>query len=958
MTIGINTILKTAEKVKFKAVTNLDNTLTQPHALDDACSGLVPLSGHDSTIDYKSNSAVTISSDSIPGEQTTVMMTGGVSLGASIPEPYTTGRASRTIGNATIVNTLNKHNLKHRRFKGTPVNVSIGGLLNKGKPNENNMAGADYEPYISGKFGNGSVSPDELDIGILPDSSELSPVFPTSTYQAGDSKGQARPYVFGRSFGQVPKPQGEGIHEWHHGGDIDLSGSVFAGVPYVHFGDGYSFYEGDYDIVAISDGPPSYSFTFDNYVKSDFDWIDNSTGVESTSAVNVSVSSTSSRVSITANADNTFTISKIPNPDYTAADFNWKLLSSTVAKTETEISATATVDGALEVTKVGGKWFKIADTSGISTGGTCSIDFTSLEGVNLVLIVRQQDMDGITNWSVTPDSIVAESNSNENYIVTFIDFTGSVIEFDFATSNAADRVAVWVRSIGPYELTPVTIDIDFENQMHSLAIDHTPSNSSFTFDSFNLPRDATLEASTGADFAFERNFNKLSINATIGYGSCTVCFVDLNERNDSLYDYIGGLVDGNFIISPSPLVGNFEISGVRLSEFPVVSGYEYSVEIEARLAKTTIREASIFILLNPDTPEDVLYTTETVTAEWQTFKYIVRSDLDTGATVALSVDALRGTTNFPIKNGGVVTAVSFTNPDEDHSVELKIRVKPRNHTSEINIRSVKGSAEDKLLSFYVDDIARVSADLPPGIALYNNKGRFLASKEYQSLFGDFIGPDIDTTDMQSFRLMSELSAGQDYITSSIAGRRAAYVVDQQDSWFNHVANISAGLDYVAYESAGADGIQLLDRFKFDQYPADLIIKQDDVLADSVRSIRQSARQYRYLFSYRENGTDSALTKTYKSKIGYTGDVGERAISSVLYNESDVIAQADQTIIRDSAYSDLIELTLVRQGHDFQIGDVLKIEHDDIPPRTFCEVLDKNNNQNGQTDIKVKAYRYN
>lgn len=947
MPIGINTILRTAEDVKFKLETNLDNTLTQPHALDDACSGLVPLSGHDSTIKYKSNSAVTISSHNIPGEQSSVLLAGDISQGASMPEPYTSGKASRNIGNAVMVNTNNKHKLKHRRFKGAPLLASIGGLLNKGKPTENNMVGADYEAYLVGKFGNGNTNNEKIDVSLFADSNDLSPVFPPASYLIGESKGQGRPYIFGRSYGQVAKPQGEGVFEFHYGGEIDLTESVFPRVPYVHFGDGYEFYDGTY---TISSGTFLSSFTFDNYAKGDFDWVNTSAGVESTSAVSVTVTSNSDKVSITANDDNTITISKLDsaNRAYCSSDFEWSLTSSTTAQSDTGLSVTATTDGAIEILEVGGRWFKIHDTSNASTGGTCSLDFGG-SVANLILIVRQQDLTGVSNWSTTPDSVVAENDSRENYVVSFTDLPSGTVSFDYARSTDADLVAIWVQSVTVYDIDPVTIDIEFDDPMYSVAIDHSPSNASFIFDSFNLPRDSALEASTGADFAFENHFNKLSINALIGHGSCVVCFVDVNERNDALYDYGGGVVDGNFIIAaPEASPNPFDFTQINFPSFPSVSGYKYQVEIEARLSKTDISEANIFLQIGSD-----LYVSEKVSAEWRTFKY-----LPTDSITDFSIETMRGTASYPITNGGVTSVVSFTNSDEDHSVEIKIRVKPINHTSEINISSTKGDVDSDLISFYVSDIYQVSADLPPGVALYNNKGRFLASKEYPSLFGDFIGPDSDITCINSIRKISELATGADIVTSSIAGRRVGFVIDQQKPWAEHVAKISAGLDYVAIENAVEDGLSIIDRYKFDQYPADLVIKSNQVVANSVKQFNQPDRQYRYLFSYREDKTDSSRTKTYKSNFGYTGDVGEKEIDTVLYNESDVIEQANTTIVRDSVYSDLIELSLVNQGYDFVIGDVLKIEHEDIPPRTFCEVLSKTHADGGDTDIKVKAYRYN
>jgi hypothetical protein len=263
-----------------------------------------------------------------------------------------------------------------------------------------------------------------------------------------------------------------------------------------------------------------------------------------------------------------------------------------------------------------------------------------------------------------------------------------------------------------------------------------------------------------------------------------------------------------------------------------------------------------------------------------------------------------------------------------------------------------------LVCFYVSDIFKVSADLPPGVALYNNKGTFLASKEYTGLFGNFIGQDVDNTCVSAMSKISTLATGSDQITTSITGRRVAFVLEDQKPWSEHVASICSGLDYVSIENMVSDGVTIIDRYKFDQYPDDLLIESNRVVANSVRQFNQPDRQYRYLFNYRENKTEPTKTKSYKSRFGYTGDVCEKEIDTVLYNESDVIDQADTTIIRDSVYSDLIELSLINQGYEFVVGDVLKIDHEDIPPMTFCEVLSKTHSEDGNTDIKVKAYRYN
>ena len=369
----LDDILKYATKLVWLVRTKLNNTKTQPASLQEACSGLIPLCGHDATITYEDDSLVSFSSGPVPGEETDEVISGFITKGMRIPAAWTPELASRSYGGLTLEFPTENHGLMDRLFRDAPVEVLVDGLVHEGTPDEQLLDVSEYATYLDGKIFNDSKNQNVVELSLQLDSGELQAEFPPNSFSSGDSEGQARPIKYNTPRGTAPKRIEPGLFLFSDA-PVVTSDFVWSAPPVVHFENGKDFSPFN-DITTIV-YPAADDSGYTTYSAAAFDWSqDDDTTISVVSPLDVSATIEGDGLTITAADDGVFTVERTDAArieTFLSHQFDWQAESATTLKNLRDPQVEVTLGAGVDFHSVGGRWFKItADND----SGTVTLGF-------------------------------------------------------------------------------------------------------------------------------------------------------------------------------------------------------------------------------------------------------------------------------------------------------------------------------------------------------------------------------------------------------------------------------------------------------------------------------------------------------------------------------------------------------------------------------------------------------
>lgn len=950
--MAINDLLRSLKRLVFLVETTLDNTHVQPHAMDDALAGFVPFTGHDNSVKYTTNAHVLISNDVVLDLETALVMESGFSKRSTYPAANDDVFISRSFANILLSSKATRDHLLQRKFKGKDVTVKVGGLVNEGKAGEKLLRFDEYEVLVKGKFTSYGMSEEGSDLSIGMDSSDLEAVFPKAVYQEGALAGRAKPFGVGRYYGYKFPVLRDGFGQFHDG-VVDTQDIIRDDIQVVYDGYGIHFHQN----FGFADGYIKDTSGFASYDLDDHSFADESeTSVTFSGGFNGTFSIKGEGVHLTADDHGVTLVQDAATnlSTYVADDFRWVVKDSFHVESVSEYPVTVTVTSALEIFSVGGRWFKITDISGSSVGGTITFDFGSVVG-ELDLIVRQQDLAGIDNWSIAPDSLTPEDDSGENYIAHFDALNATSLSLDFARPTPSDLVAFWFRKIVFYAANPVEISIEFDREAAVLELVANTGIGSLGFENFSVQPDTVPDAGINTDtIDFDRaGFDKLKFTYLSGFGSAYFAF---NKLVDDESDYGARRVGDLIVLKPPPVSlalveGYPTLCSAELladSDDPMftgrVFGNQWRQQVRARLKSKVIGSVSMFIGTGPFN-----YDLISVTPNWQTFELEVGA-VANGSPEYASAEVWRGTSTT---NLGTLSA---TNPDIDFEVEIEVFscMPVWRYPAAISVYDRTATQRIPHLSYRVTDASKFGG-MPPGVVVYDARGHLAFWEGYNDQDGDFVGYKAEPDAIEAFQTISELAKGINLVSADFVGEKVGFVMDQQTQWVDHVALQCQGLNYLVSENEDTDGITIYRRADIFNPATDFLITVDDIVEGSIGWQDGDPREYRYIVEYLVNLSDPSKTPTKKSRFGYRGDLPERSINTPLVDPNDAESRAE-AIVLDSLYNDRLQLTLLGIGWNLRSGMVGQVQHPAVPRALMYLVEDVGFSDEMETPLTLKVFR--
>jgi len=963
MPFSLDQILSDVDRINGLLEATIDNTLSFPYKYEDYLCGNVGLCGNETGFLVETNANIAVSSDSVPHLGTTLALTGRLEFTSEIGEPFSGSVTSVSYANITLLNDESIEDFENRFFEDSICSIKIGGLVNKGQPDQENIPYSDFQTIFDGRLGSHESNVQLINLPVLPIRDELAEQFPR-VFEFGESEGKAKPFILGQVFGYAPFPV-FGTLRVFHDGDVDAQAHKYVNPPFTYFGNDIEIAHSEWGVLLGSNNDGDVTnVTHDS---DDFDFsIISDTELRSTESIDTDISVSGDGVSLEP-VNGGFRV--VREGAESAINFTQRSHQRWVRQPDQGgnivlhdlgvLNARVTLSSGINFWSIGPNlWFKLGQQS----NGRVTFTFPNKKIKRLKLAARAliNGSKEISNFSHEPISISPPTDSTgrvQNHVVTFRDVDSDSISFDYLSTPSVFTLSVfWIEEIELVDQTPARIEIDFERNVHKMTLQATLNGiislSDFSQDIANnaVPISGTTSDLQINEFGQGHQFNRLAFNCNIGSGGATFIFDSVSETSS---DYGAFREGAGFVLRPrpqfdfaDPFNGNVTVAGsAEVSTFiedenqPFNAGVKYRYRSRMRVLEGEIDE--VFVELSYP-----VFRKIRVGREWTDIDTII--DNVGGNAMVVTARATRGITS--------VNSPNPINPDEDFAIEVDYVLCQivGNGVSDFPIYENTNGRDIRIPLYRISDANRYH-ELPSGIAFYDDKGNLALSTEYADVHGDFIGGDRDQKSIPAFRDISVRTTGVDYITSHLNndGERLSHVLDSQKPWFQHIAEISNSIDYILSEFRVGDGFNVRRRYDFKDDPVDFVIEEHEVAVP---------RQYRYEFTYRKNHRNERLTRSYSSPVGHTGRFDALDIETPLYNLSDV-ESLGELISRDSVANNLRVLSLhgVERANTLFEGAAGYINHPRMPANSPCIIRSITpsislSDDTSQTRILVKILR--
>lgn len=965
----LNEILSKANRLDLVAECNLNNTLSVPWTYDDWNCGFVENCGQDKETHFVSNSDVKISNNQINGQSTSVVMTGGFSVTSSLPQPLEGSNVTVSYAPLSILNIDSVDSFRERRFKDSAVVIKAGGLIDKGKPTEQELDYSDFEPWIEGVFVGDDKTDESIDLNIGLKSDELNYLFPSRTYDSGIAEGQAIPVVYGVAKG-IPVDLGGGIRQFHDGLvdlDNDNPTDLDRLFPMVSVGEDVDYWH-DLRFGKL----PETSSGGATAIKSDFDWaVDGQNRATSSDGPELELS-TSDNLEIEGFNNNELQISlKSTNISrYTSSGFRWTYQGNGQLLNSGGVGFSATLSTGLIFRVANARYFKFSTSS----SGKVTINAPSGKKISSCeLIIRSIDVNvqTIDNWSHQPSSIVPRfTSTNENHLVTFENINDDSISFDYTCTNPGQEVAVWFQQVSLYEPQSCQLVITTGDTSSNI-------NVGLGFSDASQKVVQSLPAYVSAPpnqigintFTIQNDTKSIVVDLEVGLGGFTF-FIDSIDyvAEDAGVTYESGVIT----ITPAPPPGGGvlgDLYGVFSELYALDGPYSnpieaiatrYLITFTASLESNVIDSALCSVIsggssVNPNFIFDVGKSERDYV-----FEVFSRDLTPLGFdNTQLSLCTWRGEVEtvpgiFPNR----------VNPNEDFTVKIKgLRVIPSERVlndvvieSEIKIYDDSGDDRVELPTYQVANAHNYKDRLPRGIALFDNRGRSATSSKHQKVSGLFKGSDSEIKSIAAFKDMAMQASGDDLVSANFDGDRVGIMIKDQKPWIDHVAYYCNGADYFYRENLVGSGITISERYDYLSFPNESRIPEEPIIVGTITEIDQPKRMSQLIVEYQIDESDPNRTLRVKSDVVGTSRSAPTIVESPFF-EREKNQEIANRILRQSVYAQQFEGELALVGFGIEEGQARFIDSPKVPANRPCVIdeVTQQVNVSGQIDKTILKF---
>lgn len=936
--MALSDVLQKAEQLNIVVETSIPSTIVHESSFEDwNAGGCIANAGHNTEIIYKSNSELRFSSAQARHVQTSEVLIDDYNITRSLGRPFSeSGAVATSVSNVSLVNVESSDELSKRNYDDATAVVKVGGLLDKGKPTQEVLEYVNYETWLNGRLRSFAFDRDTIDLDMSMNSLELDYLFPAETIEGGSADGVAFPYTYGRTFGQTPVEISPGIHQFHTG-TVDHSDDLFDPIPHYYFGDGLQYPQAlEFARQGSTPGTPSAS-----KVTSDFTFSQDSETEISADTYDTQVTTSSENVELEADGSS-FRVKasdSVPNSLFNGDNFRWRKESNTKVVSMTNPRFTVELSGGLTVHSVavpdprfGTQWFKIVGN------GTGTVTFTCDEVIrDAELYVRsvRQGAQLVDNWSHPPQSVTptlpadlsAPTPQNPsrtiNHLVKLNSLNNKTFSFDYEANSGSLLTVLWFKSVRVARPLTASIDVSFDRKTEATEFNLFGNLGTSTVVSGTSKNNivAVSDGSLLVQMLEPQKQYRLVLDLSLGDVS-----VNIGRVEESLDQFGGYLDDGIVKLCPPPEFGTGPGGGTILPGtadvfLPAATREKSRLTFRARLVSDSVNE--VLIDINGD-------SYKTIGNTFQEYSVIIGAGIS-----SVRIGAYRGIFDHFTATG----SINVSNPDVDHCIEIdRIQLEEASNTSSsIRVYGVEGGQRDRLKTYRVADSAKLP-EAPTGVCAYDENGRLSASPSYSRIVGDFIGSDRDQRSIDAFRDISRRATGEDQITCDFVGEVVGFMVKDQTPWSSVVSKYCRGLDYYFIENEESSGITIRRRFDLNDYPSDFLVVESVIKHGSVERVKTDPRESQYKVLYRMNEFRPQESRSVKSRFGYSGKSEAQEIATPLIIKSNAISIAEK-ITRDSIENGIFTLTLYGLGHGISVGQAGVINHNLIPRRKPCLVME-------------------
>lgn len=950
-------ILKNADVLRLVLETSLNNTVPHPHSFEDFnCGGCIANAGTSMEQSYTSNSELAIANGSVLGKSVTKALAGSMTVSRDLPEPFTGGAGSVTHGNITLLNIESSDQLNRRGYEDQPAAIKVGGLISKGKSNEEHLDYSDYETWIDGKLVGYDLNNDTIDVTLGMKSDELSGEFPRNRYSSGLAEGRAKPYIFGRVEGFSPEDLGDGFYQFHDG-QVDTDDFIYDFPPVAYINDRGTFTHAPVDAFTSSAVDDS-GYTTAN--KSDFSWtIDTSGKAVSDLTLDVEAELISGDGLTLESNGQSFSVVR----DDTAANvrtfrqhnFAWQVIDSQNIRVDNDLKLNVSTTGDVVIDEVNPKtsasWFKIDAFSG---SGTVTMEFEEgwiVQDMDMYIRAIRTPLQTADNFdpqfdSINPPFNAAGDDTVHNHRIKYRGVGTNTISFDYSETGAPLRTAIVIERVTLVKPTRAKIKFDFPNSgsLSTLLLGFGASNDSISFEGVSTPN---LSSTTSDDFdiyqlSSDSGFRSFILDVEIPFGSIEL-FLDETKYGDNEY---GAFVTGSgYELKPPPDVNNTVTSASfivpvidykLLNDDPINLNGRWKIEFDAEISSGDLNVVDL--LLGSDFPNEVVkigrdsgrFSINSKLYLSQILFSVLRTDLDGNGF------------NDDVDFGLTISNIKITST--------------YGSGSEINLFDNKNGVLEVIPTYRVSDVYAYS-NLTEGLALYDSNGFALVADTYTGIAGDFNGSDKDMKSIAMLRKMSLLANGTDYIDCDFLGSRVGIAFTEQRSFLSHLDFLCNGMDYFYIEKEITDGLIIKQRYDYNSHPSDFTLetsgpnRKRDIIYDSLVRTGSEDRVTQYVVNYRRNAALEQKTKKIESAVRYRGNGDPVQIYSAFYNRSDNEDLASR-IDRDAEVNDIWECQLEGIGRGLEVGMAGIILDERLPYLKPCIIMQISEEVAANSDVRT------